>query len=87
MFPRRSRYEHETFWREKVSTLRQRYEEATAKADAILRQQRDFPLSLPDVSISVRQALHEQNAARSEFMECLEILNDIVSHSKKPEDR
>ena len=86
MFPRRSRYEHETFWREKVSTSRQRYDEATAKADAVLRQHRDFPLPQPDGSTSVREALQAQNAARSEFMECLNIFNEIVLHGKEPDE-
>jgi hypothetical protein len=79
-----SRQELEELWRERVYAARLTYGQASVRLRDALGDQAAWPLPAPDGSVSLRQALLEEAAARTEYTRVLKIFNDLIVYGTIP---
>lgn len=83
-----SRTELESLWRERLSTVRERYAFKTKICESLLAERAEtFPRILPpdpDGALALHQALQRQSEALQDYMRILRIFTDLVTDGKMP---
>jgi hypothetical protein len=82
------RHEFQSAWRERVNGARSCYKEKVAIRRRMVTERPVWPINLepdPDSRFALHLALHEESAARTEYMCLLRIYTELILHGMPPE--